>query len=87
MTLRSFKLLYGEREREALLTILQGCLHDNNQLETFAVRALTEECWRNSGGFIENESISFSLFLFLLKFIISIIGNELSIDHSANDDS
>ena len=53
LALKNMELKYGARDREALVTLVQGVLSGNQNLRRFSVEGMGEECWRNAQGFVE----------------------------------
>ena len=54
LPLAKFRVKYDTREREAVLTVLQGILHNNPYLEEFEIEAVKSETFLNVNLFVEN---------------------------------
>jgi len=52
--IRCIRFEYADREREAVLSLMSGVLHDNPYLEEFEVVATSAFCFLNVNNYIEN---------------------------------
>ena len=52
--IKSLSFEYADREREAILSLMSGVLHDNPYLEEFHLIATSPFCFLNVNNYIEN---------------------------------